>query len=59
VGEDNAACILMSETPVKCDRSRHVDVKFHFLRERVRAGEIKLCMWGPLHVADALTKSLS
>ena len=33
VWEDNAACILMSENPVNC----HVDVKFHFLRERVRA----------------------
>ena len=42
VWEDNAACILMSENPVNRDRSRHVDVKFHFLRERVRAGEIKL-----------------
>ena len=59
VWEDNAACILMSENPVNRDRSRHVDVKFHFLRERVRAGEIKLYKcWGPLNVADALTKSL-
>ena len=48
----------MSENPVNRDRSRHVDVKFHFLRERVRAGEIKLYKcWGPLNVADALTKS--
>ena len=57
VWEDNAACILMSENPVNRDRSRHVDVKFRFLRERVRAGEIKLYKcWGPLNVA--LTKSL-
>ena len=41
VREDNAACILMSENPVNCDPSRHVDVKFHFLRERVRASETK------------------
>jgi len=59
VWEDNAACILMSENQVNRDRSRHVDVKFHFLRERVRAGEIKLYKcWGPLNVADTLTKSL-
>jgi len=50
--------VFMSENPVNRDRSRHVDVKFHFLRERVRAGEIKLYKcWGPLNVADALTKS--
>ena len=59
VWEENAACVLMSENPVNRDRSRHVDVKFYFLRERVRAGEIKLYKrWGPLNVADALTKSL-
>ena len=40
----------LSENPVNRDRSRHVDVKFHFLRERVRAGEIKLYKcWGPLN----------
>jgi len=42
VWEDNAACILMSENPVNRDRSHHVDVKFQFLCERVRADEIKL-----------------
>ena len=60
VWEDNTVCILVSENPVNRDRNRHVDVKFHFLRERVRAGEIKLYKcWGPLNVANALTKSLS
>jgi len=59
VWEDNAACILISQNPVNRDRSRHVDVKFHFVRERVRAGEIKFYKcWGPLNVANALTKSL-
>jgi len=59
VWEDNVACILMSENPVNRDRSRHVDVKFDFLRERVRACEIKLYeYWGPLNVSDAWTKSL-
>lgn len=59
----NAAYVLMSENPVHRDRSRHVDVKYQFLRERVRAGEIKLYKyWGPLNVVmvgrGALTKSL-
>jgi len=59
VWEDTTTCILMSENPVNRDRSSHVNVKFHFLRERVRAGEIKLYKcWGPLNVAEALTKSL-
>jgi len=59
VWEDNAAYILMSEKTVNRDHSRQVDVKFHFLWERVSAGEIKLYKcWGPLNVADALTKNL-
>ena len=59
VWEDNTTCILMSENPNR-DHNRHDDVKFHFLRERVRAGEVKLYKyWGALTVGDALTKSLS
>ena len=42
VWEDNVVCILISENPVNRDRIRHVDVKIHYLRERVRAGEIKV-----------------
>ena len=58
VWEDTAR-ILISENPVNHDQSHHVDVKFHFFRERVRAGEIKLYKcWGHRNVADALTKSL-
>ena len=59
-GFENAACILMSENPVARDRQRHVDVKFHFLRERVRLGELRLIKChGPHNVADAFTKALA
>ena len=42
IWEENTACILMSENPVARDRQRQVDVKFHFLRERMRLGELHL-----------------
>jgi hypothetical protein len=42
VWEDNAACISMSENSVNRDGSRHVDVKYHFPRERVHTCDIKL-----------------
>ena len=39
--EDNASCIMMSENPNNRDRSRHVDVKVHFLRrDLVRDGHV-------------------
>ena len=32
----------MSENPTNRDRSRHVDVKVHYLRDLVRDGDVKL-----------------
>ena len=42
IWEDNVSCIMMSENPTNRDRSRHVDVKVHFLRDLVRDGHVKL-----------------
>ena len=41
------------------ERSRHVDVRVHFLRDMVRDGSVKLIKCaGTQNVADAFTKSL-
>ena len=61
IWEDNASCILVSENPTNRERSRHVDVRVHFLRDMVlvRHGSVKLIKCaGTQNVADALTKSL-
>ena len=51
--EDNASCILMSENPTNSERSRHVDVRVHFLRDMVRDGAVKLIKCaGTQNVAD-------
>ena len=73
VYEDNRACLLMSENPVSRERSRHIDpiqrmvadmsrhiaIRYMFVRELVGLGVIKLvsCSTQKM-VADALTKSL-
>jgi hypothetical protein len=60
IWEDNASCIMMSENPTNRDRSRHVDVKVHYLRDLVRDGHVKLVKCaGTQNVSDALTKSLA
>ena len=60
IWEDNASCIMMSENPNNRDRSRHVDVKVHYLRDLVRDGHVKLVKCaGTQNVSDALTKSLA
>jgi hypothetical protein len=59
IWEDNESCILMSENPTNRERSRHVDVRVHFLRDMVRDGSVKLIKGaGTQNVADAHTKSL-
>jgi hypothetical protein len=59
IWEDNASCITMSENPTDRDRSRHVDIKVHYLRDLVRGGHVKLveCA-GTQNVSDPLTKRL-
>ena len=59
IWEDNESCILMSENPTNRERSCHVDVRVHFLRDMVRNGSVKLIKCASTqNVADALTKSL-
>ena len=57
--EDNASCIVMRDNPTNRERSRHVDVRVHFLRDMVRDGAVKLIKCaGTQNVADVRTKSL-
>ena len=60
IWEDKVSYIMMSENPANRDRSRHVDVNVHFLRDLVRDGLVKLLRYtGPQNVSDTLTKSLA
>ena len=40
--EDNLACVVMSENPVRRKFSRHIDIRRYFVRELVKAGFVKL-----------------
>ena len=37
---DNQPTIALMKNPVLNDRSKHIDVKFHFLRDYVDGGQI-------------------
>jgi hypothetical protein len=39
---DNQSCIRFSENPVCHDRSKHIEIKYHFIREMVQKGVVKL-----------------
>lgn len=56
--EDNAACIMVSRNP-ETRRSKHIDVRYHYLRELTWNGTIELKQVGTKEqIADILTKPL-
>ncbi len=56
---DNQSAIAVSKNGVKGERTKHVDVKYHFVTETVTAGNVKL-QWIPTteQEADIFTKAL-
>nr|KYP50279.1 Retrovirus-related Pol polyprotein from transposon TNT 1-94 [Cajanus cajan] len=56
---DNSSTIKLSKNPIMHGRSKHIDVRFHFLRNLSRDGCIELVQCGTKEqVADLLTKPL-
>jgi hypothetical protein len=56
---DNQSCIKLSENPVFHDRSKHIEIRYHFIRDWVQRGAVQL-QYIPTddQVADILTKAL-
>uniref|UniRef100_A0AAV1UTQ2 Polyprotein n=1 Tax=Peronospora matthiolae TaxID=2874970 RepID=A0AAV1UTQ2_9STRA len=57
--QDNQGCIALAKNPVYHSRTKHIDIKFHFLREKVASAVITL-EFKPTEemVADGFTKAL-
>ena len=57
--EDNQACIALSKNSLVNTRSKHIDIKYHFNREKVESGEVvlKYCPSAEM-IADVMTKPL-
>jgi len=57
--EDNQSAINTSNNLIRNDRSKHIDVRFHFIREKVANKEVQIkCCQSSNMVADILTKPL-
>jgi len=56
---DNSSTIKLSKNPVMHGRSKHIRVRFHFLRDLAKDGEVEL-VYCPTQeqVADLMTKAL-
>uniref|UniRef100_A0AAV1TQC8 Integrase catalytic domain-containing protein n=1 Tax=Peronospora matthiolae TaxID=2874970 RepID=A0AAV1TQC8_9STRA len=59
IREDNQSCIKMTKNPVNHGRAKHIDIKYHHIRDEVKRGEVKLeyCET-TLMLADIMTKGL-
>ena len=58
--EDNQSAISLAKNPKFHGRSKHIAIKYHFIREQVNSGKIELryCKTSDM-IADFLTKGLN
>ena len=56
---DNQSCIKLTKNPVFHDRSKHIGIRYHFIRDYVQKGVVKLeYISTDEQVVDIITKAL-
>ena len=56
---DNSSTIVITENPVQYSRTKHIDIKYHFIREHVMNGTMELhFVPSEEQLADIFTKPL-
>ena len=59
IQRDNHSCIKLSQNQVFHDRSKHIEIRYHFIRDYVQRGVVHLqYVSTDEQVADILTKAL-
>ena len=57
---DNQGAMALTKNPIVSARSKHIDVRYHFVRERVAQGQVAFTYISTSEmIADSLTKALS
>ncbi|GJU34180.1 hypothetical protein Tco_1182534 [Tanacetum coccineum] len=57
---DNKSAIALCCNNIQLSRAKHIDVRYHFIKERVENGIVELYfVWTEYHLADIFTKPLS
>ena len=60
VFEDNQGAIALANAPKMTPRSKHIGIKYHFFREHVRAGIVRIkYVATEFQIADVFTKGLT
>ena len=56
---DNTSAICLTNNPIQHSRTKHIEIKHHFIRDQVQKGDIVLEFVDTLHqLADIFTKPL-
>jgi hypothetical protein len=56
---DNESAVKIANNPVQHSRTKHIDIRHHFLRDHVAKGDIVLCgVLSEERLADIFTKPL-
>ena len=60
IHSDNQSCVQMSMNPVFYDKSKHIQIQYHFIRDMVQKGAVEL-QYIPTydHTVDIITEPLS
>jgi hypothetical protein len=57
--QDNQGAIALAKNPIFHQRTKHIDIKYHFVREKVESGEVELVYVPTVMMqADFMTKNL-
>jgi hypothetical protein len=57
---DNQSCIKMTKNPMFHDKSKHIEISYHYIHDMVQRGDVKLQYVGTDdQVSHVLTKPLS
>ena len=57
---DNQSCVKLLENPVFLDKSKHIEIKYHYIRDMVQKGAVKLnYVVMKEQIADVLTNPLA
>ena len=57
---DNQSCVKLSKNPVFHDKSKHIEIKYHYIRDMVQRGVVKISYVATEEqIADVLTNPLA
>jgi hypothetical protein len=59
IHQDNQACIALANNPIYHKRTKHIDIRYHYTRERVESHDVALVhVPSERQLADLMTKPL-